>query len=85
MAGLLFVGAALMSGVAMRLACAAGALMMILMWTSALWPETNPFMDDHLVYALLLAGLALVRAGDTLGLGRRWSQTALVRRVPWLA
>lgn len=85
MLGLLGIGVALIAGVAMRPAAIAGALMMVLMWSSALWPETNPFMDDHLVYALVLVGLALSNAGDTLGLGRRWSQTALVRRLPWLA
>lgn len=34
-------------------------------------------MDDHLIYAGLLAGLALVGAGNTLGLGRAWA------KLPW--
>jgi thiosulfate dehydrogenase [quinone] large subunit len=42
------------------------------------------FMDDHLIYALVLVGLALVNAGDVLGLGRWWSKTELVRRYPIL-
>jgi thiosulfate dehydrogenase [quinone] large subunit len=54
------------------------------MWTAALPPENNPFLDDHLIYAGLLVGLAMVNAGDTLGLGRPWAGTALVRRLPWL-
>jgi thiosulfate dehydrogenase (quinone) large subunit len=33
-------------------------------------PGEDPFMDDHLIYALLAIGLAMVAAGDTLGLGR---------------
>jgi thiosulfate dehydrogenase (quinone) large subunit len=41
-------------------------------------------MDDHLVYAIVLIGLALAAAGRTLGLGRWWERTALVRRFPWL-
>lgn len=41
-------------------------------------------MDYRLIYAILLIGLALVRAGDTLGLGRWWERTALVRRCPVL-
>ncbi len=85
MLGLLGIGAALMLGVAMRVASAAGALLLVLMWTAVLPPETNPFMDDHLVYALFLGVLCLTHAGRTLGLGRRWEQLALVRRFPALA
>jgi thiosulfate dehydrogenase [quinone] large subunit len=85
MLGLLGVGGALVLGVAMRIASASGALLLVLMWTAVLPPATNPFMDDHLVYALLLGVLCLTGAGRTLGLGRRWEQLALVRRYPALA
>lgn len=84
MVGLAAIGIALMLGVFMRLACAAGALMVALMWTASLPPENNPFMDDHIVYALVLVGLALAGAGNTLGLGRWWAQTSRVQRHPWL-
>ena len=53
MAGLLGIGIALLLGVTMRLAAASGALMLVLMWTVVLPPDNNPFMDDHLVYAML--------------------------------
>lgn len=85
MVGLLAIGAALMLGIVMRLACAAGALLVVLMWTAALPPENNLFMDDHVIYALVLVGLALVGAGNTLGLGRWWAQTEIVKRYGWLA
>jgi thiosulfate dehydrogenase [quinone] large subunit len=85
MVGLLGIGAALMLGIVMRLACAAGALMVVLMWTASLPPENNLFMDDHVIYALVLVGLALVGAGNTLGLGRWWAQTGIVKRHGWLA
>ena len=84
MAGLAAIGVALLSGVAMRFAAAAGALMMVLMWSASLPPANHVFMDDHIVYAIVLIGLALVKAGDTLGLGRRWSRSKLVQRLPWL-
>jgi thiosulfate dehydrogenase [quinone] large subunit len=84
MVGLAGIGLALIAGVGVRVAAASGALLMVLMWTAALPPENNPFLDDHLIYAGLLAGLAMVNAGDTLGLGRSWARTALVRRLPWL-
>ncbi|PRY59986.1 DoxX family membrane protein [Glycomyces artemisiae] len=84
MAGLLGIGLALVLGIGMRIAAAAGALLLVLMWSAALWPENNPFMDDHLVYAGLLIGLAMTHAGDTLGLGKAWAATGIVARNPWL-
>src|SRR5690606_10480708 len=84
MAGLVGIGLALLLGIGVRIAAATGALLLVLMWTAVLPPENNPFMDDHLVQALVLVGLALVNAGDTWGLGRRWSSLGLVRRFPVL-
>jgi thiosulfate dehydrogenase [quinone] large subunit len=40
-------------------------------------------MDDHLIFAGTLIGLALIGAGNTLGLGTWWSSTALVRKAHW--
>ncbi len=80
MAGLLGIGVALMLGVAMRIAAASGALLMVMMWTVVLPPPNNPFMDDHLVYALVLVVLAVTSAGRTLGIGRRWERQPLVAR-----
>ncbi len=85
MAALLGIGVALILGIGMRIAAASGALLTVLMWTAVLPPETNPFMDDHLVYAAVLVLLALLGAGNTLGLGRRWTAIPLVRRNTWLA
>jgi thiosulfate dehydrogenase [quinone] large subunit len=85
MAALLGIGAALILGIGMRIAAAAGALLTVLMWTAVLPPASNPFMDDHLIYAAVLIVLALLGAGTTLGLGRRWAATPLVRRHAWLA
>ena len=66
------------------IAAVSGVVMMVMMWTAALPPANNPFMDDHIVYALVLATLALTFAGRTLGLGRKWEQLAIVRRYPIL-
>jgi thiosulfate dehydrogenase [quinone] large subunit len=84
MLGLAGIGIALIAGVAMRLAAAAGALLLVLMWTAVLPPENNPFMDDHLIYAMVLALLAIVGAGRFLGLGGWWERLAIVRRFPFL-
>ena len=84
MIGLLCIGVALMLGVTMRIAAAAGALMLFLMWTAVLPPENNPFMDDHLVYAGLLVLLAALGAGRWVGLGAWWESLPIVRRNAWL-
>jgi thiosulfate dehydrogenase [quinone] large subunit len=84
MVGLAAIGILLVLGIGMRFACGAGALMVVLMWSAALPPENNPFLDEHIIYALVLIGLALVGAGNTLGLGRWWTKTSLVQRFPWL-
>jgi thiosulfate dehydrogenase (quinone) large subunit len=84
MAALLGIGIALILGIGMRIAATAGALLLVLMWTAVLPPANNPFMDDHLIYAAVLVVLALMGAGNDLGLGRRWATTPLVRRNTWL-
>ncbi|WP_433790812.1 hypothetical protein [Actinoplanes sp. CA-252034] len=84
MMALLGIGTALILGIGMRIAAAAGALLTVLMWTAVLPPATNPFMDDHLVYAAVLILLALLGAGKTWGLGRQWAAIPLVRRNTWL-
>jgi thiosulfate dehydrogenase [quinone] large subunit len=84
MTALLGVGLALLLGIGMRIAAGAGALLTVMMWSAVLPPASNPFMDDHLIYAAILIVLALLGAGTTLGLGRVWAATPLVHRAPWL-
>ncbi len=83
MSGLLLMGLALISGIGVRIAGYAGAVLVLLMWLAHLPPENNPLIDEHIVYAVLLIGLARVRAGQWVGLGRRWSG-AVARAVPVL-
>ncbi|GAB7039060.1 DoxX family membrane protein [Catenuloplanes niger JCM 9533] len=84
MAGLAGIAVALLLGIGLRIAAATGGLLYVLMWTAVLPPENNIFMDDHLINAALLAGLALIAAGDTLGLGRWWASLPVVRHHTWL-
>jgi thiosulfate dehydrogenase [quinone] large subunit len=84
MLGLVAIGTALILGIGMRLAAAAGSVLLVLMWTAVLPPENNPFMDDHLVYAGVLVLLALTAAGNTLGLGKIWGSLPIVQRLTWL-
>jgi thiosulfate dehydrogenase [quinone] large subunit len=80
MLGLLGIGVALVLGVALRLAAVAGGTLMILMWSAVLPPENNIFLDDHIVYALVLAILALSHAGATYGFASTWERYGTVRR-----
>src|SRR5689334_7169716 len=79
MLALLGVGTALIFGIGLRLAAAAGSLLLVMMWSVVLRPENNPFMDDHLIYAMVLVILALTSAGRTFGLGRHWERLSLVQ------
>jgi thiosulfate dehydrogenase (quinone) large subunit len=84
MIALLGIGLALMLGIGMRVAAVSGALLYLMMWSVALPPETNPVVDDHIIGALVVIGLALVHAGDTFGLGRWWNDQPVVRQNRWL-
>lgn len=95
MAGLLAIGLAVLAGAGLRIAAVAGTAMMALMW-AAEWPlarhlsdgtashSTNPLVEYHVIYALVLIVLAATAAGDHGGAGRRWAAVPLVRRHPWL-
>ncbi len=84
MIGLLCIGVALLSGIGVRIAAISGAVLLVLMWSASLPPANNPFMDEHLIYAVVLLGLALVGSGNTLGFGRWWAKTDLGRDHAWL-
>jgi thiosulfate dehydrogenase [quinone] large subunit len=85
MLSMLLIGLGLILGIGTRLAAIGGIIWMAIFYTAtAIWPEHNPFLDDHVIYAIVLAGIAYVGAGRFLGLGRRWESTALVRKFPVL-
>lgn len=94
MLGLLGVGVAMIAGVAIRPAAAAGALMMAMMWfaefplaqhtsTGAPSGSVNPLVDYHFVYAVVLIVLAATYAGSTWGLGRVWARLSFVQKHRW--
>jgi len=95
MLGLLGIGLALVSGVALRLAAVAGTAMMALMWLAE-WPpakhlsdgslsmSSNPFVDYHVIYAVVLIALAAAGAGATWGLGKAWAKLPFVSDNRWL-
>lgn len=84
MIGLLAIGVALALGISVRIAAVTGGLMLMLMWLAVLPPEHHPVLDDHVIYTLVLAGLAYSNTGRTWGLGQQWERKDIVRRYPIL-
>ncbi len=84
MLGLLGIGVALFTGVGIRIAAGAGALLYTLMYLASIPLDNNPVVDDHMIGAIVVVVLALTLAGDTWGFGRQWARTNLVRKYPVL-
>jgi thiosulfate dehydrogenase [quinone] large subunit len=84
MIGLAAIGVALILGVGMTLAAIAGTILLLLMWAASLPIASNPFVDDHLIYALVLIGIAATGAGLRYSLAPWWRRTGLVRALPFL-
>jgi thiosulfate dehydrogenase (quinone) large subunit len=84
MIGLLGISLALVLGVGMRIAAVSGAAMLLMMYSAVLPPANNLFMDDHLIYALVLGLLTLIGAGKTFGLGKQWERIPFVQEHGWL-
>lgn len=77
MIGLAGIGLGLILGIAIRLATIGGILMMILMYTAALWPDTNPILDDHIIYAIALLVILFSNNLQVWGLGSWWNDQKL--------
>ncbi|GAB2813859.1 DoxX family membrane protein [Lentzea nigeriaca] len=95
MVGLLAIGVALVLGIGLRLAAVAGSVMMLLMW-AAEWPpaqhnaageltmSTNPVIDYHIVYALVLIAVAATASAITWSVASWWGGLPFVKSNPWL-
>ncbi len=85
MLSMLAIGLALILGIGVRLAALGGIAWMAVFFTAtAIWPEHNPFVDEHVVEAIVLAGLFLANAGRYYGLGKIWQRVEFVKARPWL-
>ena len=70
MLGLLGVGISLLLGVFTRLGAGVGILMLTLMYTAGfLPPANNPFLDEHIIYIMIMIGLAFTNPGQYFNLG----------------
>lgn len=83
MLALLALGASLLLGIGVQIAGYSGVVFVLLLWSSHLPPANNPIIDEHIVYAIILFGLATVRAGQWVGLGKLWYE-AVAKRYPIL-
>jgi len=74
------IGVALILGVATKLAAIGGiAWMGTFYLATAIWPEHNPFLDEHIVEILVLAAVLLADAGRYYGLGKAWQRLGFVK------
>jgi len=82
--GLGAIGISLILGIGIKIAGYSGALLMLLMYLAVLPKANNPFMDDHIIYAIVLIGLAHSKAGQFIGLGKFWANTPIVKSLKFL-
>ena len=85
MLGLLAIGLPLVLGIGVRVAASIGVIMLAMMYTAGFMPpEHNPFVDDHVMYAIVMVILVVTAPGAYLGLGGLWARIGLVTRYPAL-
>ncbi|ATE54057.1 hypothetical protein [Actinosynnema pretiosum] len=95
MVGLAAVGTAVILGMGMWISAVSGSIIMFMMWLAE-WPmatvtsagepsgSSNPFMDYHIIYGIVLFVLAVHKNGETWGLGKFWAGLPVVRDNAWL-
>lgn len=84
MIGLLGIGLGLVLGIAMRLSTISGIVMMLLMYSAKLLPENNPLIDDHIIYALVLAAIYSANSQQVFGYAKEWASLDIVKKFPLL-
>lgn len=84
MLGLFIVGVGLLFGTWIRLASMVGIGMLLLMWSALLWPANTPGVDEHIIYAVLLFGVALTAEHQPWSMHKRWLKTSIAKAAPFL-
>jgi thiosulfate dehydrogenase [quinone] large subunit len=83
MFGLFGVGLAMLMGVGRKIAGAGGAILMVLMWAAELPLTNNPFLDEHILYAI-----CLIILGFTPYFGKKYSLagtfSGIIEQYPFL-
>jgi thiosulfate dehydrogenase (quinone) large subunit len=84
MLGLLGIGIGLTFGIMVRISSLTGALIVFMMWSAVLPPEHHPFLDDHIIYLIVLVGFIFSNAGRNIGFGEKWEKLNIVRKYKFL-
>jgi len=86
MLGLLGIGLAFIFGIGVRIASWSAFAMVVMMWAAVLPPANNPFLDDHIIYAIVFVWFScnVAVVGESLGLGKWWGSMSFVQKMPWL-
>jgi thiosulfate dehydrogenase [quinone] large subunit len=85
MGSMLLIGLGLIFGVMTRLAAVGGIIWMAVFYLgTAIWPEHNPVVDDHVLTVAVLVALILANAGRYYGLGKVWQSFASFRDKRYL-
>jgi len=84
MIGLAGLGLALILGIGMWVAAVAGPLLLLFMWMASLPIASNPFLDEHLIYAVVILAVAFSGEGLRYGLAPWWRRLPLVQKWAWL-
>lgn len=80
-----FVGIALITGVAVRLASVSGIIFMISVYLSSIPLVHNPLTDEHIIYAFILLMFIFTNAGKYgLSLGKKYQELAVIKKYPIL-
>jgi len=82
MLGMLGIGLALIAGIGLRIAAAAGTVLLVMLWASKIPLTNNPVVDEHLIYAAMLWVFALSRR--EWGLTDWWLSQDFVKKNKWL-
>jgi thiosulfate dehydrogenase [quinone] large subunit len=85
MASMLLIGLGLITGVMTRIAAVGGIAWMTIFYVgTAIWPEHNPVVDDHVLTVAVLVLLILANAGRYYGLGKLWQSYGFVKDRKYL-
>ncbi len=85
--GLTLLGISLILGIGVRLSSVLGILLMLLYYLALGFPYPNPhsyIVDEHVVYALVLAFFAVIKAGRIWGLENWCSNLPICSKFPKL-
>jgi thiosulfate dehydrogenase (quinone) large subunit len=81
MLGMLFLGVALISGIAIKQASYTGILMMLLMYAALVPSKNNPLIDEHIIYSIVLLGIGSQEEAGYLSLQKWWRQNSFIQKT----